>query len=231
MGGMRERGCKRTPWSIRPGGSRPRAPLTWAVAAVVAGCGNSQRDAPAPETPEPEGVHGTAPPAVGGTPSVVLLRPAAGSGATAPGGNEPPGSPVMDQLGLVFTPTTLLVRVGERVLFTNSETLVHNVHVRFTDNDSTVLDVETDPGARFEFAFEREGGYDVTCEHHPGMRAFIYVTSAFHGVFADPDGDFVIAGVPPGDYALAIWSVDPNLRSEQPVRATEGSTEVIVGPS
>jgi hypothetical protein len=135
----------------------------------------------------------------------------------------------MDQLGLVFNPTTLVARVGESVVFTNSETLVHNVHVRFTDTDSTVLDVETDPGARAEFVFDVAGGYDVACDHHPGMRAFIYVTDAPYTVYADPSGAFVIPGVPEGTYTLSAWSVDPDLRTEQQVAVSGPSTEVVLG--
>lgn len=217
-------------------GSRPRLRRTTA-AFVLAGaatfaiaCGESRSDEPAAEPPQPEGVHGVAPAAVGGTPSVVTLR---GVSAVEAETAEEEGSgtgdaPRMDQLGLVFTPLTLLARVGETVVFTNSETLVHNVHVRFTDTDSTVMDVDTDPGARVEFAFEREGGYDVTCEHHPGMRAFIYVTRAPYAAFADARGSFVIPGVQPGTYTLSVWSVDPELRSEQTIDVVGRSTEVAV---
>jgi plastocyanin len=172
-------------------------------------------------------VHGLAPAAVGGTPSVVSLVSA--------GGGTPPevpaagaGSPTIDQLGLVFTPTTLIARVGETVVFTNSETLVHNVRLTFTDNDSTVLDVETDPGARAEFVFDVPGGYDVSCDHHPGMRAFVYATDADRTVFADNTGAFVIPEVPPGAYTLSVWSVDPTLRQERSLQVEGPSTEVVL---
>jgi len=137
-------------------------------------------------------------------------------------------APTMDQLGLVFTPTTLIVHVGETVVFTNSETLVHNVRLTFTDTDSTVLDVETDPGARAEFVFEHPGGYDVSCDHHPGMRAFVYATTTDRAVFADNSGAFVIPDVPPGAYTLSVWSVDPHLRSQQRIQVDGPSTEVVL---
>jgi len=83
---------------------------------AVAACSGSE-PAPDPdvsETAPVEGVHGTAPAAVGGTPSVILLR---SPSTPAPA----PDSVVMDQLGLVFSPPDLIVRVGQRVVFTNSE--------------------------------------------------------------------------------------------------------------
>jgi len=113
-------------------------------------------------------------------------------------------------------------------VFTNSETLVHNVRLTFTDNDSTVLDVETDPGARAEFVFDLPGGYDVSCDHHPGMRAFIFATESDRAVFADNAGAFVIPDVPPGAYTLSVWSVDPELRQERQIQVEGPSTEVVL---
>jgi plastocyanin len=198
-------------------------------AAVASACGEPQAEVPPPaEATAPQGVYGVAPAAVGGTPSVVTLDPVGPSGdapgaAAASGTGEPP---TMDQLGLVFTPPTLVARVGEPVAFTNSEALVHNVHVQLADNDSTVLNVETDPGARAEFVFDRAGGYDVTCDHHPGMRAFVYVTEAEHAVFADNAGNFLIPDVAPGAYDLSVWSIDPQRRLERRIEVSGPSTEV-----
>jgi plastocyanin len=200
-----------------------RIHLLACLAFLGTGCGDSAPDTSTdevPEAPAVEGVHGVAPGPVGGTPSVVVLRPA----APAPRPEREP--PHIDQLGLTFTPTSIIAMVGESVLFTNSETITHNVHLQFTDTDSTVLNVETDPGGRAEFVFEREGGYDVLCDHHPGMRAFIYVSPSPYAVFADPSGSFQIAGVPPGSYTASLWSVDPELRAERLIEVSGPSTEV-----
>jgi len=198
------------------------------VSATTLACSQPESDAPPPEAAPPQGVHGFAPAAVGGTPSVVTLAPTSGGAlAASPGGAIGGGDPpTIDQLGLVFTPTTLIARVGEAVVFTNSETLVHNVRLTFTDTDSTVFDVETDPGDRAEFVFDAAGGYDVSCDHHPGMRAFIYATDAEWTVFADNSGAFVVPDVPPGAYTLAVWSVDPALRQAREIRVEGPSTEV-----
>lgn len=203
------------------------------LAALAAACGEPEREAPPPEAQAAQGVYGVAPTAVGGTPSVITLNPIGPSGTDGAMGSAGSGRgepPTMDQLGLVFTPPTLVARVGETVVFTNSETLVHNVRLTFADNDSTVLNVETDAGAQAEFVFDRPGGYDVTCDHHPGMRAFIYATDAQNAVFADNSGNFVLPGVAPGAYELRVWSVDPQLRLEHRIEVSGPSTEVILAP-
>jgi plastocyanin len=193
-----------------------------AAALVIAGCSGGSEDAPPAETPSaPPGVHGTAPAATAGTPSVVTLTPTSGA-APAPARENPR----MDQLGLAFTPGLLMVRTGETVTFTNSETIAHNVHVAFSDNDSTVLEYDTDPSGSVDLLMDREGGYEVTCDLHPGMRAFIYVTSAPYAEFANNAGDYQVEDVPPGSYALDVWSVDPTLRSERTIEVTGSSTAV-----
>jgi plastocyanin len=189
----------------------------------VAACGGGEPEqTPPPEpTPAPQGVFGTAPAAVAGTPSVITLTPT-GAAATLP----PREAPRMDQLGLAFSPMFLLARVGETVTFTNSETVTHNVKLTYSDTDSVVADYETDPADAVNHVMEQEGGYEITCDHHPGMRAFIYVTSAPYATFAEANGSFRIDDVPPGSYTLSFWSVDPARRSERTLEVTGPSTEV-----
>jgi hypothetical protein len=132
----------------------------------------------------------------------------------------------MDQLGLAFLPGQLLVHVGQPLLFTNSESLAHNVHVVFIDSDSSVYLADMNPGGRGEIVLELEGGYDVTCDVHPGMRAFIYATSTPYAAFADPDGRFLIPDVPPGSYTASVWSASPELRGERAIEVTGSTTEL-----
>ena len=190
---------------------------------LAAACGGESSDTPpdAAVAPAPRGVFGTAPGATGGTPSVVLLRPVG-----APVALPARENPRMDQLGLAFSPMFLAVRVGETVSFTNSETITHNVKLAFSDTDSIVADYETDPAAAVDHVLDTEGGYEVSCDHHPGMRAFIFASNAPYVVFADNAGVFSITDVPPGSYTLSIWNVDPARRSERTLEVTGPSTEV-----
>jgi len=134
---------------------------------------------------------------------------------------------LIDQLGLQFSPPRLLVRVGQPVRFQNSETIAHNVHVTSMAGDSTVFTEDTMIGQTASFVFDEEGGFDVKCDVHPGMTAFIFVTSAPYAVFAEPDGAFHISGVPAGEYTLKVWSVDAAAPSEQTIVTADGAgTEV-----
>jgi len=216
-------------------GDRTRPPrrgsrLLAGAALMLSGCGPATDEAPAEAPAEvaapAEGVYGRVAPASGGVPSVVTLEGAGPSPGGAPGALE------MDQLGLQFNPTRLLVPVGGTVRFRNSESLAHNVTITTADTHEPVFDVDTPPGEVSPFTFEGPGGYDVTCQVHPGMRAFVFVTAAPWSTFADEDGSFAITDVPPGTYVLRVWSVDPARRSERQIEVVAGTaTEVTADTS
>lgn len=179
---------------------------------------------PPPESP-PEGVHGRAPAASGGIPSIVTLE---GAG-TVPA--DTAAAPELDQFGLAFAPRALVVRLGQAMTVSNSEQLAHNVTIRSAENDSTVVNADTDSGESLELSFDRPGGYFVSCNVHPGMTAFIFVTTAPYATVAEPGGDFLLTGVPPGSYTLSVWSADAALRSTHEVEVGAGATEVTLTPS
>jgi len=177
-----------------------------------------------------QGVYGTAPAAVGGIPSVITLMPESGPEGTDHGAAA--ADPVIDQFGLAFSPTRLIVHTGDTIRFTNSESaLTHNVHVRSVDGEATLLDEDAVTGQSIDLTIADEGGYDVLCDMHPGMAAFIFVTAAPFAVFAEADGSFLLDGVPPGDYQVAVWTRDKGLTGGQPVTVATGATEVRLTPN
>lgn len=200
------------------------ATLVLAAGSTAAfGCysGDLPPGADPPETPE--GLYGVAPPAWQGVPSFVLLEP-----EDVPAGALEPDEQTIDQFGLVFSPTAIQLRRGGTVLFTNSESaMVHNVEIRSLAADSVIFSDDTASGEAVEVVFEETGGYDVTCDHHPGMRAFIYVTTARYGGPAEADGSFAF-DVPPGRYAASVWSLEPTLRSEHVVTMAGEATELSI---
>ena len=166
-------------------------------------------------TVEPENtdaITGKAPPATGGYPSVITLVPE--DGAEAP---VPEETALMDQAGTAFWPKLLVVRPGQPVDFKNSEDVLHNVHVIDSETRETEFNVATPVVGAYRHVFEREGAYDVSCNIHPSMAAYVIVTAAPFYAVADSQGTFALEAVPEGTYVARVWNLDPRRRSERTV--------------
>ena len=124
---------------------------------------------------------------------------------------------VMDQYNTEFHPRLLLVRVGQTVQFKNSEDTLHNVHVVDIETRDTAFNVATPVTGAYEYVFENASVYDVSCGIHPSMAAFVVVTDSPLSVVADNEGAFSLPEVPPGNYKVTVWNLDPSRRSEHVV--------------
>jgi plastocyanin len=184
-------------------------PLRLTIAAFVfAACGGP------PEEKEPavekRGIEGKAPPATGGYPSVVMLVP------DPPVKAIPPEEPaVMDQYGTAFWPKLLVVRPGQPVDFKNSEDVLHNVHVTNSETRRTEFNVGTPAVGAYRHVFAEEGAYDVMCNIHPSMAAFVIVTSAPYVAVADSKGAFELETIPEGTYQVRVWNLEPSRQIER----------------
>jgi len=78
----------------------------------------------------------------------------------------------IDEKNLQFIPSRVTIKVGESLLFKNSETAIHDALINgknFTGNmknGDTALWTAAEPGE-----------YAVTCSYHPQMKSTIIVTS------------------------------------------------------
>jgi plastocyanin len=142
--------------------------------------------------------------------ALVMLEPAAG--VTLPEGNA-----VLDQFSKAFVPETLFVRVGQPVIFKNSEDQLHNVTVVRMRTGTGVFNISQNQGDVHTHTFEQAGEYDVSCDVHPGMRATVVASNTPYTVYADAQGAFSFQNITPGPYRLKVSSGG---------RETERSVEV-----
>ena len=129
--------------------------------------------------------------------ALVSLEPESGAAM-------PEGSAVMDQFSKAFVPETLFVRVGQPVIFKNSEDQLHNVTVVRTRTGTSVFNISQNQGDVHTHTFEQAGEYDVTCDVHPGMRGMVVATTTPHAVYADGRGAFSFANIPFGRYTVRV---------------------------
>ena len=197
-----------------------------AAAVATAGCSTAPADSTAPAIAAADtgsqNITGTAPPASGNFPSLVILEPIGGGTPT-----PQTTTPTMDQVQQTFIPSILLVRTGQPVDFFNHDEVLHNVRVKDDDTKESAFNVAIPTGEKFTHTFERDGFYDVGCDIHPGMSAQILSTTNPWTVVADPSGAFSIANLPNGPYKATVYAGAQTVETEVNIGA--GATALDLG--
>jgi len=164
-------------------------------------------------------VSGHVPVVGGGAPSIVILKPATATALPAQ-----PSKPAMDQVSLTFSPAVMFVRTGQPAEFRNSDDVLHNVRVREEATKEGTFNVALPTGGAYEHTFARDGFYDVGCDIHPGMAAVVVAASTPYAVLADAQGNYSIADVPPGAYAVTVYAGTQTI--ERQVEVTAGAFQL-----
>ncbi len=116
----------------------------------------------------------------------------------------PRSHPRVLQSGRQFHPRVLPVVVGTTVDFPNDDTIFHNV---FSLSKTAPFDLGVyEPGLSSSVRMERTGLVKVYCNIHPEMAASIVVLANGWFALTDSTGQFVICGVPDGEYVLRAWN-------------------------
>ena len=117
-----------------------------------------------------------------------------------------PSTPVqLDQKGCRYAPHVFGVQVGQTVLVSNSDPLIHNVHAMPQNNRefNFAQPAKTPPVSRV--FNQAEIGLPFKCDVHGWMNAYVNVVPhPFFAVTTD-DGSFEIKGLPAGSYTLELW--------------------------
>ena len=78
--------------------------------------------------------------------------------------------------GMEFSPSTLTVSVGDRVLWTNNDGINHTV--TSTDSNEAWDDSNISPSGIFELQFHNEGIFPYDCAYHASMTGTITVSAS-----------------------------------------------------
>ena len=117
-----------------------------------------------------------------------------------------PTTPVtLDQKGCLYVPHAMGIMVGQPYRILNSDGILHNVHTLPKINPSFNRAMPaTSKEATTSFA-KPEPIFQIKCDVHPWMSAYIGVfTHPFFSVTA-ADGKFTIAGLDAGTYEITAW--------------------------
>jgi len=137
-----------------------------------------------------------------GGPSAVVLEPVSAK-------PFPPSSQTvtLDQRGLKFTPSLLVIQQGTTVEFRNSDTVSHNVFwPNISGNKKLARNLGTaSSGQSQRFKFDSPGNLQVLCNIHPEMSANIVVSPSPYFAQTDAAGAYSINNLPEGAYKATAW--------------------------
>jgi plastocyanin len=137
----------------------------------------------------------------------------------------PTAPATLTQKGCMYEPHVLGIMVGQAFEVVTRDPTTHNVHVLPKLNRE--WNVTQQPGAppiirKFD---KPEIVIPAHCNIHPWMRAYIAVVSNPYYAVTGGDGSFVLKGVPPGTYTLAVWTATFGTEEKKvTVRPGESST-------
>lgn len=147
------------------------------------------------------------------------------SGGLPPGEQYPTSLPpvMLDQKGCMFHPHVLATMLGQPIIVRNSDPFLHTVHS---------MDAELSPA--FDFAQPTKGEhpveplrvvetFQVKCDLHPWMSAWVRVFDHPYFAVTGTDGSFALPPLPPGDYHVKAW--------QEVLGVTEKRVHIVAGHS
>ena len=115
----------------------------------------------------------------------------------------PQKAAVMDQKGLRFVPHVLVIQVGSKVEFPNSDPVSHNI---FSISDAKRFNLGLyGHGTMRRIKFDRPGVVGLLCNVHLEMAAYIVVVKNPYFTQTGADRAYRIDGVPAGQLSLRWW--------------------------
>ena len=81
----------------------------------------------------------------------------------------------VDQRGLTFSQRSVALSRGDRMVFANSDDVIHNIHV-FTGEGEDERDLGLQkPGVPLAYTFAKAGSFIIRCNVHPSMKILVTV--------------------------------------------------------
>lgn len=109
---------------------------------------------------------------------------------------------VLDNRGCRFVPHAAALTIGSLLELTNSDPTLHTVHLYGPSEENISLPFQ---GVSVSRRLTSEGIYQVKCDVHGWMQAYLRVDAhRFHSV-TDSHGAFQIPDIPAGSYTLETW--------------------------
>src|SRR2546426_132683 len=160
---------------------------------------------------------------------VVVRGVAAGAAAERP-------EALVDNAHCRFVPRVQVLARGQSVRVRSSDPVLHNAHpVLVAEPDVSIANLALAvPGQTMDLTRRLaatlpgsgEALIRLGCDVHPWMRGWLVVLDHPYAAVTGADGRFLIDGVPPGAYTVAVWH-EVLGRAEQPVTVPPAGSATI----
>ncbi len=149
------------------------------------------------------------------------------SGIDASKAPPPPKEPiVMDQKGCVYKPHVVGARVGQKVVFLNSDPVLHNVRA-VADKNAAFNEMMPTKDMRIGKTFDKEEVMvRAKCDVHPWMAAFVGVVAHPYFAVSGENGDFTLRNVPQGEVEIEAWHESLGRATKRVIVKSRESVEV-----
>lgn len=114
---------------------------------------------------------------------------------------------VLDQMGCRYLPHVVALQTGQTLRVQSSDPFLHNVHVLSTSNPAENFAELASAGnpSSSDLHFAQPEIFQVKCDVHPWMRAWVGVFNHPYFAVTPADGSFRIERVPAGHFTLVAW--------------------------
>ncbi len=89
-------------------------------------------------------------------------------------GAEAATTVMVAQRGLMLDRASLALSRGDRVVFTNEDDVIHNIHIFGPGGEEKDLGLQK-PRATLSYVFDKVGAYRVRCNIHPSIKMAVTV--------------------------------------------------------
>src|SRR5215471_4435115 len=79
------------------------------------------------------------------------------------------------QRGLMLNKSSVSVAKGDRIVFTNDDDVIHNIHIFGPGSDEERDLGLQKPGVPLNYTFDKVGSYRVRCNIHPSVKMAVTV--------------------------------------------------------